>query len=188
MSDLPRVTQILSDCFGRNRFWTDVGRYEGQLVHALLAADNRGILNMDRLRARQPEYVGYVQGWRRIRARFGGVVAVEQKVRTNQYVGRLDVALVQKCATPIEGILIIDFKCGSPLPWHRLQTQAYAEALPAVWRHPHLPARACCYLDPNPDKCKLVPHDNPQDADDWRIMLCYWYTMERLVGWKTNGK
>ena len=180
VSNLPSVTQILGDVFGRNRFWTDEGRYEGKLVHAFLALDNRGRLDLKRLRQQMPDYVGYIEGWRRIRPYFGNVLAVEKEVRTPLYVGHVDTALQHLID---DRMVIVDYKRGAVEASHPLQTAAYAMAygIP-LYRI----ARACVYLDPDPSKCQLVSHDKEQDHDDWNAVLAAWYAVERRKGWKGN--
>jgi hypothetical protein len=190
MSDLPSVTQILGDVFGRNHFWTDEGRVKGSIVHALLAADNRGELDTEELLRWYPEYVGYIEGWRAIREPLGRIIGVEREVVASNYIGHLDVAL-QLWETVDIGI--IDFKCGAAEPSHALQTAAYADAYLGEPCHisvkslARVTLRACCYLDADASKCKLVPHTDPQDYDDWRAALAWWYAFQRRKGWKRNG-
>jgi len=80
---------------------------------------------------------------------------------------------------------VIDYKTGSPAPWHELQTASYA-----LLYHPGDPRvklipRGALYLDGKGAMARWKSHDNPTDFDSFSaaLHLAWWKRQRGVKGW-----
>lgn len=120
----PSVTTILRPWMDTT-FFTDEARDRGTAVHAAAEAHLKGLW----VRPVRPEWQGYVESIRRwIDDAVVDVLLVEKRLvdRALGFCGKLDLcAMIHGDELPS----LIDWKTGSPEPWHALQAAAYRHLL-----------------------------------------------------------
>lgn len=74
---------------------------------------------------------------------------------------------------------IVDFKSGGEAPWHRLQTEAYAQAIRDVCQMKV--RRGALYLQADGSMAQFRPHNRPSDRTFWLSALnCYRFKTGRV--------
>jgi hypothetical protein len=160
---IPGVTEILKDVGLCDHF--DDGNSEwymerGRAVHAAIQYCIDGSLDWDTV---EPCVMGFMHAFTKARVdlRFE-VLACEKMVfdETRWYAGTLDLLVKME-----DGYTQLwDIKSGSPLPWHGLQTAAYAAAKFKTMTQSY--KRYGLYLRED-GTYRLVPHDGLNDFNDF---------------------
>lgn len=139
---------------------TDYHFARGTAVHEAVRLDAAGRLDAKSV---HPDVAPYLESWRAFqRATRAVTVIAEREVRHESagYAGRLDAVMVLG-----SNLALVDFKCGAPADWHRIQTALYFLALrtEAVMRPTH---RGAIYLHGDGRIATFAPHPSPADFAD----------------------
>jgi hypothetical protein len=156
----PSVTQVLKIAGLIDTTWfTDEARERGSYVAQATHMLDEGTLDESSL---DPALVPYVEAWKKFLADSKAeVIASEYAVvnTTYGYAGTLDRWLILN-----RHDTIIDIKGGQPLPWHPIQTAAYAGCLKTHFQ------RGSVYLRDN-GTYRLKMHNDENDRAVWMAAL-----------------
>lgn len=163
-----RVTEILKAVgLIDTSFLTEHGADRGTAVHETIDLDIRGDLDEDSI---HPEVAPYLESFRRWRRESDGIVVLESEIELRHpvfgFMGHPD--LIAK--TPKLPRLIVDYKSGTAVRWHPLQTAGYA-LLDAFVTGAATAARAALYLHANGNAGTFVRHDERRDFELFKQAL-----------------
>lgn len=140
----------LAGLSGGMEYVTDHGLARGRAVHAAIALHHKGTLDYeslhDEVAPRLASWIAWAQavGYEHERGEF--------ECRGVNYIGHPDaVGMIRGDRW------LLDFKGGSPAPWHAIQTALYAAAVGGINR------RGAVYLHADGRMATLIEHDGRQD-------------------------
>jgi len=171
--ELPRVSQILklAGVLPDSTYLPQSALDRGTAVHLYTELYDRGRLDESQV---DPIVAPYLEGYKNFLLETGAeVIGIEEKVesRIYQYQGRLDRRL--KIG---KDFLVMDIKCGQPMPWHALQLAAYSLTLPPEYSRFRL---GVCLDQSYPRGYKLAKYKERSDYDIWKACLT-------LFHWKSQ--
>lgn len=175
---IPSVTQAIelvgaSDYSGANpRVLAEAAR-RGTFVHFACQLDDEHDLDDTSV---PPEWMGYVEAWRKFRAESGVVIEATEELVCNvahRYAGRLD----------RRGLIgarrwIIDLKTGGPMAWHALQLAGYDAALDPDEKRGRM---SVCLAADGSYRCHI--HRDPHDRATFlaAVRVAHWHLRQRAA-------